>query len=57
MDGSLEMQFPRWIFLTHSCLDISLTTVVWTLDTYENNFGINHKFAKHFKESCGLDFH
>ena len=31
----------------HSCLIISFTSVVSICDTYENNFGIKYKFAKH----------
>ena len=38
--------------LTNSCL----TRVVWTLRTFGNNLGINHKFTKYLKESCGADF-
>ena len=41
--------------LTLSCLNIALTRVVWTTDTFEDNIGINHKFTKYLKESCGLD--
>ena len=40
-------------------LEIFWTSVVWTydtVDTFQNNFGINHKFSKYLKESCGLDF-
>ena len=39
--------------LTNSCFEFSLTGVVWTYDTFENNFRINHKFAKYMKENCG----
>ena len=38
--------------ITHSCLEINLTSVVWTCHTFENIFGIKHKFTKYFKESC-----
>ena len=34
----------------------NLSSVVWTFDTFENNFVINHRFTKSLKESCGLDF-
>ena len=34
----------------------SLESVVRTFDTFQNNFGINHKFTKYLKESCGFDF-
>ena len=37
--------------LIHSCLEISMTTVVWTYDTFENNFEINHKLEKKITES------
>ena len=42
--------------LTLSCLEISLTRAVWTLVTFENNFGITHKLTKYLKESYGLDW-
>ena len=42
--------------LTHSCLVISLARVVWTLNTFQNSFGIDYEFTKYLKESCGLDF-
>ena len=29
---------------------------VKTTETFENNFGTNHKFIKYLKESCVLDF-
>ena len=35
----------------------STCSVVWTLDTFENNFGIDPKFTEYLKESFGLDFH
>ena len=38
--------------LTHSCLEINLAGVVWTCQSFENNFGINHNFLKYLKESC-----
>ena len=38
--------------MTHSCLEIYLTSVVWTRHTFENNFGMKHQFAKYLKESC-----
>ena len=37
--------------LTPSLSDISLTSVVRTCHTYENNFGMRYKFAKYLKES------
>ena len=38
---------------THSCLEIYLTSVVWTCHTFENNFGMKHKFAKYYlEENC-----
>ena len=30
--------------------------VVWTFDTFQNNFEINHEFTKVLEESCQLDF-
>ena len=38
--------------LTHSCLEISLTFVVWTCDTFENNNEIEHKLIKYLKGIC-----
>ena len=35
--------------LTHSCLEISLTSVVWTYNSFENNFGIKYEFHKIFE--------
>ena len=40
------------LFLTHSCPEISLTCVVWTFDTFQNNFEINLKYTTYLKESC-----
>ena len=40
--------------LTHSCLDMSLTSDVWTSYTFENNSRIAYKLTKHLKESYGL---
>ena len=42
------------IRVNHSCLEISMTSVVCTCDTFENNFEINHKFEKYLKDSCKL---
>ena len=41
--------------LTLSCLEISLKRIVCILETFENNFGVNHKFTKYLKEGCGLN--
>ena len=39
------------VSLTHSYLEISLRSVIWTCHTFENNyFEIKHKFAKYLKE-------
>ena len=40
------------IWLTHSCLVIYLTKIVWTSHTFENDFGMKHEFVKYLKESC-----
>ena len=37
--------------LTHSYLEIYLTSIVWTRQTFENNFGMKHKFARYLKGS------
>ena len=42
--------------LTLSCLEMFLTSVVWTFHTYENNLGVDHTFTKYLKESCVFDF-
>ena len=42
------------IILTHSCLENFLTSVVWTHNNLVNNFRIQHKLEKHFKEICQL---
>ena len=34
--------------LTHSCPEISMTSVVWTCGTFENNFKISHLLEKSF---------
>ena len=41
---------------THSYLEISWTSVVWTFDTFQNNFEINYKFTIYLKYRCELDF-
>ena len=33
-----------------------LSVMCWTFDTFEDNFGSNHKFAKYLNECCVLDF-
>ena len=60
--GFLPKLFSKALFLdtqgidelTHSCLKIYLTSVVWTFHTFEDNFEMKHKFAKYLKESCRL---
>ena len=42
----------QWFRLTHTCLEISLTSVVSTGDTLENNLKVSIKFAKYSEESC-----
>ena len=42
---------PDASMLTHSCPEISLTSIVWTCDTVDNKFGIGHTTAKYLKES------
>ena len=37
--------------LTQSCLEILLSSIVWT---YEKNLGIKYQFTKYFKEICGF---
>ena len=49
--------FTHWfLLLTHSCLAITLTSVVWTSDTSENNFWNKHKFKKIFEEELWVGF-
>ena len=40
--------------LSHSCLEVTLTNVVWTYNIPVNNFGLRQKFPKYLKESYGL---
>ena len=40
--------------LTNSCLKFFLTSVVWTYNTFGNNFRINHKLTKKLKDNCAL---
>ena len=40
--------------LTHSFLERSLTSIVWTYDTFVNNFAIKYELEKYFKESFSL---
>ena len=35
-------------FLTHSCLEIYMTSVVWTWNTFENYFGIRPQFTTYW---------
>ena len=44
------------VLLTLSYLELFGTSVVWTVDTFENNLAINHKFIKYLKEKCVFDF-
>ena len=45
--------------LTHSCLKIFSMFVVWTYDSFENNYKIQHWFEKYLKGICvlGIDRH
>ena len=36
----------------YSCVEISLTSVVWTCHTFKHNLEVGHKFAKYLKERC-----
>ena len=36
-------------------LEISVTSVVWSYETFDIIFGINHRFVKYLKRSCALD--
>ena len=44
------------VFLTLSCLKISLTSVVWSLGIFENNLRIIQRCTQYLKKSGGLDF-
>ena len=48
----MPLDLRAWIGLTHLCHDVYSTCVVWTFQTFENNFGMQHKFTKYLKESC-----
>ena len=50
--GMIAFLLLSCFLLTLSCLEIYATSVVWTCHTFENNFGMKHKFAKYLKESC-----
>ena len=40
-------------YIYHSYSEISLTSVVWICDNFENKFlGVRHKLAKYLKQSC-----
>ena len=36
--------------INHSCLEFSLTSVVWTFRTFDDNFQKKHDFTKYLKE-------
>ena len=38
--------------LTRSCVDMTLTSVIWVFDTFENNFRVMHKLEKYLVEIC-----
>ena len=38
--------------LTQSSLEFSVTSIVWTSDTYEHNLSYNHKLEKYLTEIC-----
>ena len=42
------------ISLTHLCLEICLTDIFQTFDTFEYKIAINHRFTKYLKESLWL---
>ena len=42
--------------LTHSCLEVYLTSVVCIYDSFQINLRINHKFTKNLMGYCELDF-
>ena len=52
---SVTQRHKRVSSLTLECQEI-LTGVVWTIDIFENNFGITHKFTKYLKGSRVLNF-
>ena len=37
-------------------VEISLTRVIWTLDTFENKFAITNRFIKYLEDVCEFDF-
>ena len=55
-NSKILQQTFYYLNLTLSCLEISLTGVVRTFDTFERNFEIDHKFTNCLKEYCRLDF-
>ena len=38
--------------LTHSCLEINLSSLVWTCHTSKDNFAMKHKSEKYLIKSC-----
>ena len=42
--------------LTHSCLEIYLTSVIRTSQSFGNYFWMKHQFANYLKEICRLSF-
>ena len=52
--GQIVASALEGLSLTHSCLEISMKSVIWTYGTFEDNFEISTKFEKYFKESSQL---
>ena len=52
--GQVGYHSPPELHLTHSCLKISSIGVVWTYDTFKDNFVTKLKFPKYLKKSCRL---
>ena len=50
--GQLALPLPD--YLTHSCMQILFSSVVWTFDTYEDTQEIKHHFINYLKESFSL---
>ena len=46
------LSWIRYIIINHLCQEIYLISVVWIWQTFENKFGMKHKFAKYLNESC-----
>ena len=50
--ANLSLLMFRDRHLTHSFLEMYLTSVCWTCQNFENNFEMKHKSTEYGKERC-----